>query len=111
MQENLKKKIRKEKNIKKQYAELNDYLIARRALEYDRRGFKHPFDSQAAKETIQVLKDKYDPIAKEIDVYNRQLLEYARDLKLIERRLSNVSPKLIISVIPDALINGMTISL
>jgi len=81
-----KKKIRKEKNIKKQYAELNAYLIARRALEYDRRGFKHPFDSQAAKETIQVLKDKYDPIAKEIDVYNRQLLEYARDLKLIDKQ-------------------------
>lgn len=80
-----KKKIRKEKKIKKQYAELNAYLIAKRALEYDRRGFKHPFDSQAAKETIQVLKDKYDPIAKEIDVYNRQLLEYARDLKLIDK--------------------------
>ena len=74
-----------EQGIKKQYAELNAYLIARRALEYDRRGFKHPFDSQAAKETIQILKNKYDPIAKEIDVYNRQLLEYARDLKLIDK--------------------------
>ena len=75
-----------EQGIKKQYAELNAYLIARRALEYDRRGFKHPFDSQAAKETIQILKNKYDPIAKEIDVYNRQLLEYARDLKLIDKQ-------------------------
>ena len=75
-----------EQGIKKQYAELNAYLIARRALEYDRRGFKHPFDSQAAKETIQILKNKYDPIAKEIDIYNRQLLEYARDLKLIDKQ-------------------------
>jgi len=75
-----------EQGLKKQYAELNAYLIARRALEYDRRGFKHPFDSQAAKETIQILKDKYDPIAKEIDVYNRHLLEYARDLKLIDKQ-------------------------
>ena len=41
-----------EKGLKKQYAELNAYLIARRALEYDRRGFEHPFDSKAAKETI-----------------------------------------------------------
>jgi len=75
-----------EKGIRKQYAELNAYLIARRALEYDRRGFEHPFDSKAAKETIQILKDKYDPIAKEIDIYNRQLLEYARDLKLIDKQ-------------------------
>jgi hypothetical protein len=75
-----------EKGLKKQYAELNAYLIARRALEYDRRGFEHPFDSKAAKETIQILKDKYDPIAKEIDIYNRQLLEYARDLKLIDKQ-------------------------
>ena len=82
----LQKKIFKEKNIKKQYAELNAYLIARRALEYDRRGFEHPFDSKAAKETIQILKNKYDPIAKEIDIYNRQLLEYARDLKLIDKQ-------------------------
>ena len=75
-----------EKGLKKQYAELNAYLIARRALEYDRRGFEHPFDSKAAKETIQILKNKYDPIAKEIDIYNRQLLEYARDLKLIDKQ-------------------------
>jgi hypothetical protein len=75
-----------EKGIKKQYAEFNAYLIARRALEYDRRGFEHPFDSKAAKETIKILKDKYDPIAKEIDIYNRQLLEYARDLKLIDKQ-------------------------
>jgi len=75
-----------EKGIKKQYAELNAYLIARRALEYDRRGFEHPFNSKAAKETIQILKNKYDPIAKEIDIYNRQLLEYARDLKLIDKQ-------------------------
>jgi hypothetical protein len=75
-----------EQGIKKQYAELNAYLIARRALEYDRRGFEHPFDSKAAKETIKILKDKYDPIAKEIDIYNRQLLEYARDLKLIDKQ-------------------------
>ena len=32
-------------------------LFARRALEYDRRGFKHPFDSKAAKETIKILKN------------------------------------------------------
>ena len=75
-----------EKGIRKQYAEFNAYLIARRALEYDRRGFEHPFDSKAAKETIQILKNKYDPIAKEIDIYNRQLLEYARDLKLIDKQ-------------------------
>jgi len=74
-----------EKGIRKQYAELNAYLISRRALEYDARGFKHPYDSKAAKETIKILKDKYDPIAKEIDIYNRQLLEYARDLKLISK--------------------------
>ena len=75
-----------EQGIRKQYAEFNAYLIARRALEYDRRGFEHPFDSKAAKETIQILKNKYDPIAKEIDIYNRQLLEYARDLKLIDKQ-------------------------
>ena len=74
-----------EQGLKKQYAELNAYLISRRALEYDARGFKHPFDSKAAKETIKILKNKYDPIAKEIDIYNRQLLEYARDLKLISK--------------------------
>ena len=80
------KKKLNEKGIKKQYAELNAYLIARRALEYERRGFEHPFDSKAAKETIKILKDKYDPIAKEIDIYNKQLLEYARDLKLIDKK-------------------------
>ena len=74
-----------EQGLKKQYAELNAYLISRRALEYDARGFKHPYDSKAAKETIKILKNKYDPIAKEIDIYNRQLLEYARDLKLISK--------------------------
>tara|TARA_B100001939_G_C16945921_1_gene620326 strand:- start:96 stop:3794 length:3699 start_codon:yes stop_codon:yes gene_type:complete len=74
-----------EQGIKKQYAELNAYLIARRALEYDKRGFEHPFDSAAAKQTIKELKTKYDPIAKEIDIYNRHLLEYARDLKLISK--------------------------
>jgi hypothetical protein len=91
-----------EQGIKKQYAELNAYLIARRALEYDRRGFKHPFDSQAAKETIQILKNKYDPIAKEIDVYNRQLLEYARDLKLIDKEAFNAMVEANKSYVPFA---------
>lgn len=77
------KKLFKEKNIKKQYAELNAYLVARRVLEYQQRGFEHGFDLKAAKETVKILKDKYDTIAKEVDIYNRQLLEYARDLKLI----------------------------
>ena len=75
-----------EKGIKKQYAELNAYLISRRVLEYQERGFEHGFDLQAAKDTVSTLKNKYDPIAKEIDIYNRQLLEYARDLKLIDKQ-------------------------
>jgi len=75
-----------EKGIKKQYAELNAYLISRRVLEYQERGFEHGFDLQAAKDTISTLKNKYDPIAKEIDKYQRDLLEYARDLKLIDKQ-------------------------
>jgi hypothetical protein len=75
-----------EKGIKKQYAELNAYLISRRVLEYQERGFEHGFDLQAAKDTVSTLKNKYDSIAKEIDTYNRQLLEYARDLKLINKQ-------------------------
>ena len=75
-----------EKGIKKQYAELNAYLISRRVLEYQERGFEHGFDLQAAKDTVSTLKNKYDSIAKEIDTYNRQLLEYARDLKLIDKQ-------------------------
>ena len=75
-----------EKGIKKQYAELNAYLISRRVLEYQERGFEHGFDLQAAKDTVSTLKNKYDSIAKEIDIYNRQLLEYARDLKLIDKQ-------------------------
>ena len=75
-----------EKGLKKQYAELNAYLISRRVLEYQKRGFEHGFDLQAAKDTISTLKNKYDPIAKEIDKYQRDLLEYARDLKLIDKQ-------------------------
>lgn len=75
-----------EKGLKKQYAELNAYLISRRVLEYQKRGFEHGFDLQAAKDTVSTLKNKYDSIAKEIDKYQRDLLEYARDLKLIDKQ-------------------------
>ena len=82
----LQKKLIREKNIKQQYAELNAYLISRRVLEYQKRGFEHGFDLQAAKDTVSTLKNKYDSIAKEIDKYQRDLLEYARDLKLIDQK-------------------------
>ena len=75
-----------EQGLKKQYAELNAYLISRRVLEYQKRGFEHGFDLQAAKDTVSTLKNKYDSIAKEIDKYQRDLLEYARDLKLIDKQ-------------------------
>ena len=78
-------KLATEAVLKKQYAELNAYLVARRVLEYDQRGFSSGFDVAQAKKVISELKSKYDKIAKDIDVYQRQLLEYARDLGLIDK--------------------------
>ena len=91
-----------EKGLKKQYAELNAYLISRRVLEYQKRGFEHGFDLQAAKDTISTLKNKYDPIAKEIDKYQRDLLEYARDLKLIDKQAFDAMVEANKSYIPFA---------
>lgn len=89
-----------EQGIKKQYAELNAYLISRRVLEYDKRGFKHGYDLKAAEKTIKELKTKYDPIAKEIDIYNRHLLEYARDLKLINKEAFDAMTEVNKSYVP-----------
>ena len=72
--------------IKKQYAELNAYLHSRRIIEFEQKGLKHGADIKAAKETVQLLKNKYDKMAKEIDTYQRDLLEYARDLGLINKK-------------------------
>ena len=74
-----------EKTLKKQYSELSAYLIARRVIEYSERGFESGFKVKEAKEVIKELKPKYDKIAKEIDIYQRHLLEYARDLGLIDK--------------------------
>ena len=78
-------KLATEAVLKKQYAELNAYLVARRVLEYDQRGFSSGFDVAQAKKVISELKSKYDKIAKDIDIYQRQLIEYARDLGLIDK--------------------------
>ena len=91
-----------EKGLKKQYAELNAYLISRRVLEYQKRGFEHGFDLQAAKDTVSTLKNKYDSIAKEIDKYQRDLLEYARDLKLIDKQAFDAMVEANKSYIPFA---------
>ena len=91
-----------EQGLKKQYAELNAYLISRRVLEYQKRGFEHGFDLQAAKDTVSTLKNKYDSIAKEIDKYQRDLLEYARDLKLIDQKAFDAMVEANKSYIPFA---------
>ena len=91
-----------EKTLKKQYAELASYLIARRVVEYSERGFESGFKLKEAKEVMKELKPKYDKIAKEIDVYQRQLLEYARDLGLIDKGAFNAMIEANKSYVPFA---------
>ena len=98
----IKGKKANEKTLKKQYAELSSYLIARRVVEYNERGLASGFKLQEAKEVIKELKPKYDKIAKEIDVYQRQLLEYARDLGLIDKGAFNAMIEANKSYVPFA---------
>ena len=60
------------------------------------------FKLKEAKEVIKELKPKYDKIAKEIDVYQRQLLEYARDLGLIDKGAFNAMIEANKSYVPFA---------
>ncbi len=91
-----------EKTLKKQYSELSAYLIARRVLEYNERGFASGFKVGEAKEVVKELKSKYDKVAKDIDVYQRQLLEYARDLGLIDKGAFNAMIEANKSYVPFA---------
>ena len=74
-----------EKTLRKQYSELGAYLIARRVLEYNQRDLASGLNVKEARQVIKELKPKYDKITKEIDIYQRQVLEYARDLGLIDK--------------------------
>lgn len=72
---------------KQSYAEFNNYKISKRVLELQERGIDHGFDIQAAKEVVNNKKliNKYEKISKELDTYQKEVLEYVKDRGLISQ--------------------------
>ena len=70
---------------KQTYAEFNNYQIAKRVIELESRGIDHGFDIQAAREVVNNKKliKKYEKTSKELEKYQRELLEYVKDRGLI----------------------------
>lgn len=70
---------------KQTYAEFNNYQIAKRVIELESRGIDHGFDIQAAREVVKNKKliNKYEKTSKELEKYQRELLEYVKDRGLI----------------------------
>lgn len=76
---------------KQSYAEFNNYKIAKRVIELQERGIDHGFDIQAAREVASNKKliKKYEKTSKELDNYQRELLEYAKERGLISQEAFN----------------------
>mgnify|MGYP003132171537 FL=1 len=55
------------------------YLMNRRAVELNNRGIETGFNIQTAKDFIKQYKFQFEQIAKKTDIYQRELLEYAKD--------------------------------
>ena len=76
---------------KQSYAEFNNYKIAKRVIELQERGIDHGFDIQAAREVVSNKKliKKYEKTSKELDNYQRELLEYVKERGLISQEAFN----------------------
>ena len=76
---------------KQSYAEFNNYKIAKRVVELEQRGIDSGFDVQAAKEVVNNKKliEKYEKTSKELDNYQKELLEYVKERGLISQEAFN----------------------
>ena len=69
--------------------ELSAYLVAKRAQLLRKRGIKTGLDDATAHNTVAKLKDKYDPIAEELNQYQNRVLEYYRDSGMMSQDTFN----------------------
>jgi len=76
---------------KQSYAEFNNYKIAKRVIELEERGINSGFPLEAAREVASNKKliNKYEKISKELDNYQRELLEYIKERGLISQEAFN----------------------
>lgn len=65
--------------------ELSAYLVAKRAQLLRQRNVESGLDFATAQNTVSRLKDKYEPIAEELNQYQNRVLEYYRDSGMLSQ--------------------------
>jgi hypothetical protein len=63
--------------------EFRSYLVSRRGLELEGRGIKSGVRPEAMRATLDQFRDKYEPLAKELDEYQDHLINYLVDSGLL----------------------------
>lgn len=67
---------------------LDQYLIAKHAIELDAKGIETGRDLEKDKMLIEAFKGKYDPFAKKVTEYSHKILDYSVESGLISPELS-----------------------
>lgn len=66
---------------------LDEYLIAKQAIDINTRGFATGRDLIKDSKLVESFKDKYEPVAQQVHEYSRRLLDYSVDSGLVSREL------------------------